>query len=507
MKSTSSISIWIMLVLTTLAAKGQQDNFSRVLYDATQYGIQLNSIVPAFDSGYVIAGERPWQAGLVIKLNEEGDVEWNRQISVSGYESKFNCITKTIDSCYVLGGNYGAGTEYHALCVKLTEDGDTIWTRAFGSSNMKITPTSAKQTLDSGYVMTGFVDSIGIFRRIFVTKFESNSNIEWSRVFSLSSSEASSFSIIPTLDSGYAIVGSVGYNSPLLMKISESGNFLWAKHFSFSTVYPGNGEDLVETDYGYVIRTGIGLIKTDSAGNVVWSTVFAQHPSYDYYEVSQKFFQSSDKGYLFVGGDCFGAEAIKLDTAGNVVWSMEIMLNPKEIIETFDNKYFIAGNGPMCGVKEYGYSPQIGYMLIDTLLSNLECAYNGYNSSVTVSTQAIPLDFSEETRLEETPVTMDFDSTSLYLRNGCIDINSNRTEIEQLDTKTFPNPVSDWLNIEFPQSPESTEISIFSIDGKLLLQRSTQEKSARIDFSAFSAGVYCLKIQSIKGSEFHLIIK
>ena len=68
--------------------------------------------------------------------------------------------------------------------------------------------------------------------------------------------------------------------------------------------------------------------------------------------------------------------------------------------------------------------------------------------------------------------------------------------------KVYPNPVKDILNIQSDEKIERTEI--YSLDGKLIKSVS---KSAQIDFSHLSKGVYLLKIHTKSGVRTEKIIK
>jgi len=63
--------------------------------------------------------------------------------------------------------------------------------------------------------------------------------------------------------------------------------------------------------------------------------------------------------------------------------------------------------------------------------------------------------------------------------------------------KVFPNPTSNQLfvNIDLP-SLENTEIQIFNLDGKLLLdnQFSSPQNQIELNVSNFASGIYILKI-------------
>jgi hypothetical protein len=64
-----------------------------------------------------------------------------------------------------------------------------------------------------------------------------------------------------------------------------------------------------------------------------------------------------------------------------------------------------------------------------------------------------------------------------------------------LNINTFPNPVSDILNVEISdfQKNETISIKIFDISGSLLLKKSFDIRNFDIDFSNFREGIYFLE--------------
>ena len=57
----------------------------------------------------------------------------------------------------------------------------------------------------------------------------------------------------------------------------------------------------------------------------------------------------------------------------------------------------------------------------------------------------------------------------------------------------YPNPVIDKLNIQFPGSP--SQISLYSMDGKQLIARNTEDSQMEIDMTSFKSGIYILKVK------------
>ncbi|MDD5569895.1 MAG: T9SS type A sorting domain-containing protein [Bacteroidales bacterium] len=73
----------------------------------------------------------------------------------------------------------------------------------------------------------------------------------------------------------------------------------------------------------------------------------------------------------------------------------------------------------------------------------------------------------------------------------------------------FPNPASDkiFVDIKKINISENLEISIYSIDGRLLLQQKAKKPNNEIDIHHFSKGIYFLKLNNEKYSEVKSFVK
>ncbi|WP_299223121.1 glycoside hydrolase family 9 protein [uncultured Aquimarina sp.] len=73
--------------------------------------------------------------------------------------------------------------------------------------------------------------------------------------------------------------------------------------------------------------------------------------------------------------------------------------------------------------------------------------------------------------------------------------------------KIFPNPTSQVLNIKFPISKGSSNIKIYSIQGKKILSKQLQDTESTIDISNLTSGLYLVKITTEGRSYTTKIIK
>jgi len=194
------------------------------------------SIQQTSDGGYIVAGTTrsfgvSEDEGWVLKLDSNGDIEWQRTYGGSSWDY-LHSIQQTSDEGYIVAGHthsFGAGIE-EAWILKLSTNGDTEWQRTYGGSQEDYA-RSVQQTSDGGYIVAGSTDSFGDFGDIngWVLKLSSNGDIEWQYTYGGGSIDYASRSIDQTSDGGYVTAGwtySFGYGEAdfIVLKLSSDGD-------------------------------------------------------------------------------------------------------------------------------------------------------------------------------------------------------------------------------------------------------------------------------------------
>lgn len=272
------------------------------------------------------------------------------------------CVKQTTDGGYILVGdtdNYGAGSR-DVYLIKTNITGDAIWTKTFGGDS-RDEGYSVQQTVDGGYIIAGFTESIGVGGwDVYLIKTDANGNTAWTKTFGGIGQDVCEY-VQQTSDGGYILAGKTssfgaGNWDVYLIKTDTNGNELWAK--TFGGAYPDGAHSIRQTiDGGYIVAgetyTGVDyrayLIKTNANGNSVWEKTFASHSSGG--EVQQ----TSDGGYIIAGYIKFLAEnfwewdiyAIKTDANGNTLWTKNFDGRSEDVgysvQQTPEGGYILAG--------------------------------------------------------------------------------------------------------------------------------------------------------------------
>jgi hypothetical protein len=110
----------------------------------------------------------------LIKTDSNGDTTWTRTYGSEDYDFG-NSVQQTTDEGYIVAGSY-AMFESDVYLIKTDSSGDTIWTRTYGGESSD-GGSSVQQTTDGGYIITGTTWSYGAgLRDVYLIKTDSLGN-------------------------------------------------------------------------------------------------------------------------------------------------------------------------------------------------------------------------------------------------------------------------------------------------------------------------------------------
>lgn len=319
------------------------------------------------DGGYIIAGTRNVNGGTfgdlyLIKTNASGDTVWTRLFG-SAYEDRGYSVRRTVDGGYIIAGlvegkcaltkvsdigtqswcqTYGV---YSGGCaveqtndsgyivvsldgylIKTSPSGDTQWTRWHGALGYTET---VQQTDDGGYILAGWVEGYPAMTLV-LAKTDAVGETLWTRTYGGTERGSRGMSVQQTSDGGYAVAGrykssnfDVGF---YLVKTDPAGDTLWTRVFGYPT--GADARSVHQTaDGGYILAGITGempkdvlLIKTDSGGTETWRHTYGGGKTEDDANEVQ---QTEDGGYIVVGTTGTDAAStrdvylIKTDSRGN----------------------------------------------------------------------------------------------------------------------------------------------------------------------------------------------
>ncbi|MBN2334436.1 hypothetical protein JXL21_02675 [Candidatus Bathyarchaeota archaeon] len=224
---------------TATAASSTADRQLEILYEQTFGGIDVDypySMIKGSDGGYVMAGHTSsFGAGSsdawVVKVDTEGNHQWNRTIGGTGSDVVISIIS-TPDGGYVVTGiteSYGSG-EWDAWLIKIDDAGHIQWNQTYGGPERDYGGSLA--SIDGGYVILGYTESFGKgLRDYYLVKTDDSGNMLWNKTYGGYASERGC-SIILASDGGYLLIGLTETSSTIsqdmwIVKTDSNGHHLW----------------------------------------------------------------------------------------------------------------------------------------------------------------------------------------------------------------------------------------------------------------------------------------
>jgi hypothetical protein len=301
-----------------------------------------NSIIQTSDEGYAIFGNtNSFGAGLydfwVVKINKSGVEEWNKTYGGTNYEVA-NSIIQTSDEGYILVGFTDSFGESWSdfWVIKLDSNGEQEWNKTYGGKGFDIAK-SVIETSEDGkikYVIAGYSDSFGGGMNSFVVKINESGFEEWNKSFDYDAWDLTN-SIIQSPDEGYILAGVTGPQQNdfdfWVVKINSSGNVVWNK------TYEKENNDIINSityafDEGYVLTGStysfetetpdFWVVKINETGEEEWNKTF-----WGLNDDSANSITQTSNGYILAGQTkSFGNEnkdawIIKINKTGEEEWN------------------------------------------------------------------------------------------------------------------------------------------------------------------------------------------
>src|ERR1039457_2514998 len=328
----------IGLVASTAGPALAQATFEKAI--ATPGSSYAQDVAQTADGGHVVGANYcsvTCYFALLSKLDSSGNLQWQKQYQLPGFQTQLNASRQTSDGGYVWAGYlpYFNGCPGCAFVAKLDSNGDIQWQNSYRGLDVAQAKDIWQTTVDGGYVIAGDTapSQFGT-RQAWIAKLDSFGNVQWQK--SLSDSNNACYgafgnSLQQTTGGGFVLVGYTSVYSwkVLVVKVDSNGNVKWQTRYS-STGGGSAGCGIQQTSDGGLIVGGYNsdastqnalALKLDSSGKVQWAKTYGASGAATSQFNSVR--QTTDGGYVF-GGYFYNSGdkswIVRTDSNGNVQW-------------------------------------------------------------------------------------------------------------------------------------------------------------------------------------------
>ncbi len=285
-----------------------------------------------------------WREDLwLIKTDSKGDMLWNQTIGGMGFEEG-SVLIQTIDGGFALAGYTSStgGGNWDFWLIKLDENGFVQWNQTYGVLGTE-KPNALLQTSDQGYLLAGYkytyvLPHITGDAEIWLVKTDMNGKMQWNQTYGGSGDEMA-YALIETRDGGFALAGDTssfgsGSEDMWLVKTNSHGIMEWNR------TYGGSGseraEALLSTSDGEYLLTGYTyeagdsdayIVKTNSTGDVLWDLTLGGEGNDRFRDVVQ-----NKEGDFFLAGRTASFEAASYDFWFVMIGKPSDQLIPNNVI-------------------------------------------------------------------------------------------------------------------------------------------------------------------------------
>jgi hypothetical protein len=251
---------------------------------------RVNSLLQTPDGGYILVGYKHdnGEDSWIMKVDSIGTLVWQKTLGVTGDDAFLTVRTLSDGSLLVCGytysGNWGVGNFYDGRVVKMTPNGEILWSKVLGGIGGDFS-MNVYEIPQQGIFVSGYNGStIANIYDLWLTKLNYNGETAWEKMYGTQYEERSAAGITLTSDGCFMLTGyrSVdGIKSGMLIKVDTSGKEIWTKF------YPSINGDMLKVNRlsdnslivsGYTTVTGSGqqgfLMKVNNNGTAVWTKYY-----------------------------------------------------------------------------------------------------------------------------------------------------------------------------------------------------------------------------------------
>ncbi len=441
----------------------------------------------------------------ITKLDASGSLVWSFVIDTSALQYLIDVI-ETEDHGIVAVGSHDNWNA--SLVWKLDENGNLLWQKRFDPTGQNLTVAwICPAHGDGGFLIGGGECSM----QYYVIRCDANGDIQWqNQYFGLTTAPTGLItSLVQAPGSGYfgtfnrLETGDLDWG---ILKIDDTGNVLWAKALNEGSERD-EVVDAVATSAGGMAVVGTTTnYQAPNNENKMTFTVFDGSGSvlnyrvYDYTEQLQpRTITQTDDGGFVLAGSTFSLETmvVKVDGLGGVQWQKIDAGSVTQEAFGLAN----AGSG-MFFMSAGDFTHKATLSKLISLSGQGLCSEGALQ--VSPATRTVPLVTmtvaSNVGTASNTPINYPHHSSTTGATTICT-IVANESQVPTQVLNASPNPFTHHLQVNLGVAPEQNGmLRLFDLQGKQVAQIAVSQGMTHIDWSlsSLAPGAYFLRVDGSK---------
>ncbi|MEM6298512.1 MAG: PQQ-binding-like beta-propeller repeat protein [Bacteroidota bacterium] len=298
-----------------------------------------------------------------------------------------NSLFKTSDGNYVLAGrtdSYSIG-DMNMNVVKVNEEGNVVWDKNFGAEESE-EASSGIEASDKHLMIVGHSDSYGGgvgMKDFMVLRLDEKGLLKWQKTYGTNTSIDEASDIVETEDGNFLVVGTslsleTAASDVMAVMIDKNGNEIWRKTYGFEK--NDGAKAVIRTKNGFTIvgqtesltygRWEVWVISIDKEGEQVWQRSYGGPDN----EMANTIVEMPDGNFVVAGFSYSFSEgssdawAFEITADGKKIWDKN--LGGMSTDEFFDAAVAADGNVVLAGYTDV-YVPNEYFENTSTLGHNI----------------------------------------------------------------------------------------------------------------------------------------
>lgn len=472
---------------------------------------EVSAILP-LTNGYLLAGSTQGyptisSAGLVTQVDSNGTLQ-NQWSYRSGYLTRFKGMVDAGDGNYMICGTTSDCNNdqcpTNMVMAKINPQGQTVWAREVSGGSFDY-GYSIRNAANGNFVVSGWYDNIndGKGYDVLVAKITTNGDTLWVRAYGSTENEYT-YDAVET-PTGHVLVTANQNGTILLLKLRPDGSMLWTKTYG-----GGAARKVIATTNGYLLAgyksgdnvfqiTDPFILQLDTNGTPQFYKTF-YGADYDYLSDIQP---TTDGGYIIAGTtatfayDVTDLYLIKCDSLGNLNWARAYggyEYDEGATVQALPNGGYAAAGYTGSFNNSNGTRYHAWLLQTDSTGYTGGC-YDHEVYPVMVDNTVTPNDITLEPsgRVGLSPASFLVEPYNMNTVSVCPD----ETAIDEWakpKVLVYPNPTTDKVFIELPQGISKATIQLYNAMGALLQSITTTKTLTELNLDTYANGLYTLRI-------------